>query len=399
MGTQYYVVDFQNVSDHTCQMRGYPGVSAYADGHQIGSSATWDGPIGVGTVTLQPGAAAQSVLGIQNADNYPAGVCGKVTATALKVYPPNQTVPVYVAYRFSACSVTGTHQLVVWPVEAVLGNPQPVHPTKQLIVPFGTANRMTAVVVTVPRTWQLAKTQPQSCCQTPPTRCIVEAGSDYAGNIGNCRLTVTYAPTPDSKISPNVPALSGLSGGQRWSTAQESNATTAGRPGEYRRFVNRSTAAQFEQWTVMTSPQVAFFHQITSQSGHALVAGIVGSAVLPPQTDSRRPVDVGYVRQVSRQADGYHLRLDRVVPNMDGTIINRNPATYDYRLNGLLSVPGLDRCDRWGDLSCSMAWLLGQFAKGPHPADGSFPVAGAYVLVDQEAGGYHVQFLGLHDQT
>lgn len=123
MGTQYYLIEFKNVSQHTCQMRGYPGVSATADGHQVGNSATWDGPVGVSTVTLQPEATAHSVLGIHNADNYPARVCGKVTATGLKVYPPNETSAVDVAYRFNACSASGTRQLLVWPVQPGSGNP------------------------------------------------------------------------------------------------------------------------------------------------------------------------------------------------------------------------------------------------------------------------------------
>lgn len=129
MGTQYYLIEFKNVAQHSCQIRGYPGVSAIAKGHQVGNSATWDGPIGVSTVTLLPGAIAHSVLGIRNADNYPAELCGKVTATALKVYPPNETTPVYVAYRFSACSATGAHQLVGWPIQAGSGKPDPGTPS------------------------------------------------------------------------------------------------------------------------------------------------------------------------------------------------------------------------------------------------------------------------------
>jgi hypothetical protein len=63
------------------------------------------------------------------------------------------------------------------------------------------------------------------------------------------------------------------------------------------------------------------------------------------------------------------------------------------RLDGLVAIPHLrDRCDQWGDLSCNMAYLLNQFAKGPHPADGSQAVDGAYVLLRIEAGGYQVQF-------
>lgn len=126
MGTQYYLIEFTNVSDHSCQMRGYPGVSAIADAHQVGNSAVRDGVIKVSTVTLQPGATAHSLLGIHNADAYPAQLCDKVTATSLKIYPPNETTPVYVAFQFSACSATGTHQLVVSPVEAGPGNPEQV---------------------------------------------------------------------------------------------------------------------------------------------------------------------------------------------------------------------------------------------------------------------------------
>jgi uncharacterized protein DUF4232 len=154
MGTQYYLIEFKNVSHHTCQMRGYPGVSAIANRYQVGNSATWDGPTGVSTVTLQPGATVHSVLGIHNADNYPAELCGKVTATALRVYPPNETTTVHFAYRFSACSATGTHQLLVWPVQAGSGNPAsstrsvvtgPVWPIEPRTIP-AVASRGTAVL-------------------------------------------------------------------------------------------------------------------------------------------------------------------------------------------------------------------------------------------------------------
>ena len=162
---------------------------------------------------------------------------------------------------------------------------------------------------------------------------VVEAGSDYANNAPNCRLTVTYSPMP-SHLSPNMPAPVGLPEQvcHSWSTAQEFNWTIAGRQGEYRRFVNMCSGVASEQWTIMTGPQIAFWHAITAQSDHALLAGIVSSVVLSPQTDRHRQYDVGYVRQIFKRTDGYHLRLDRVVQNLDGTVINVNPATYDYRL-------------------------------------------------------------------
>ena len=136
-GTLYYRIQFTNVSAHSCQLRGYPGVSAYGGGHQIGNSATWDGPIGVSTVTLAHGATAHSMLGIHNGDSYPAELCGKVTATSLRVYPPDETAALYLPFRFNACTATGSHQLVGWPVQAGSGNPAPAPSMKQLVVPFG----------------------------------------------------------------------------------------------------------------------------------------------------------------------------------------------------------------------------------------------------------------------
>ena len=180
---------------------------------------------------------------------------------------------------------------------------------------------------------------------------------------------------------------------RNWSTSQESNWTLEGRQGEYRRFVNHCTGAQFEQWTVMTSPQVAFWHQITAQSGHTLVSGIVNSAVLPPQTGAQRPYDVGYVRQVSQRSGGYYLRIDRVVPNLNGTVINFNPATYEYRLGGFVGAAALPKsCDWWTNRTCALAWLLRQFAKGPHPADGSFAVHGTYVEISRHHNGFDLMF-------
>ena len=141
----------------------------------------------------------------------------------------------------------------------------------------------------------------------------------------------------------------------------------------------------------MTGPQIAFWHPITAQCGHAVAAGIVNSAVLPPQTDAHRQLDVGYIRQVSKRVDGYYVRLDRVVPNLDGSVININPATYDYRLDGLVSMSGTARCDRWGNLDCNMSYLLSQFTKGVHPADGSLAVDGAFAYLTYDGARYRIQ--------
>ncbi len=43
---------------------------------------------------------------LSNVGDYPASGVRTVIATALKVYPPNETVATYVPYRFDACSLT-----------------------------------------------------------------------------------------------------------------------------------------------------------------------------------------------------------------------------------------------------------------------------------------------------
>ncbi len=99
------VIDFTNTSSVTCTLYGYPGVSLvtgppYA---QVGLAAKRVGTAPVKLVTLASGKSATAVLQIVDAMNFPAGKCGPVKATNLKVYPPNQTVPVYLASSSYGC--------------------------------------------------------------------------------------------------------------------------------------------------------------------------------------------------------------------------------------------------------------------------------------------------------
>ena len=41
---------------------------------------------------------------VVDAMNYPSSSCGLVTAHWLKIYPPNQTAPVYVSFSAQTCS-------------------------------------------------------------------------------------------------------------------------------------------------------------------------------------------------------------------------------------------------------------------------------------------------------
>ena len=105
-GGVYVVIDFTNTSASPCTLYGYPGVSLvtgppYA---QIGLAAKRSTSTPRTLVTLAPGATANALLQIVDALNYPSASCGPTKATALKIYPPNQTEPVYLPNTSSGCA-------------------------------------------------------------------------------------------------------------------------------------------------------------------------------------------------------------------------------------------------------------------------------------------------------
>jgi len=112
-GSSYYTLEFTNLSGHSCTLKGYPGVSALGlNGAALGSAASRE-PSSSAVVTLANGSAATAVLRIVVAQNYPVSKCHAVTAAALRVYPPGQTVAKVVPFPFSACSKAGPQFLTV----------------------------------------------------------------------------------------------------------------------------------------------------------------------------------------------------------------------------------------------------------------------------------------------
>ena len=71
-GSVSYPMEFTNVSGHTCHLFGFPGVSAEAAGHQLGSAARRDHSAPEQTVTLRAGATAHTVLRITDVSAFPA---------------------------------------------------------------------------------------------------------------------------------------------------------------------------------------------------------------------------------------------------------------------------------------------------------------------------------------
>jgi hypothetical protein len=105
-GSTYQVIDFTNISNGTCTLYGYPGVSL-AGGKpvtQIGLAAAESHATPRKLITLPPGAVANAVLQIAHAVNFPAAKCHPVTADYLQIYPPNQTTPAYLHYSSQTCA-------------------------------------------------------------------------------------------------------------------------------------------------------------------------------------------------------------------------------------------------------------------------------------------------------
>jgi Protein of unknown function (DUF4232) len=105
-GGVYVVIDFTNTGASTCTLFGYPGVSLVKGPPytQIGLAAKRSTTTPKAVVTLAPGATANALLQIVDALNYPSASCAPTKATALKIYPPNQTEPVYLPNTSSGCA-------------------------------------------------------------------------------------------------------------------------------------------------------------------------------------------------------------------------------------------------------------------------------------------------------
>jgi hypothetical protein len=122
-GGVYEVIDFTNTSNSPCSLYGYPGVSLVTGPPytQVGLAAKRSTTSAqVKLITLAPGATGNALLQIVDALNYPSATCGPTKTTALKVYPPNQTAPVYLPNTSTACSKP-VQTMNIGPVQAGSG--------------------------------------------------------------------------------------------------------------------------------------------------------------------------------------------------------------------------------------------------------------------------------------
>jgi hypothetical protein len=106
-GSVYRPLIFTNTGSHTCELRGFPGVSYVAgdDGHQVGPAAAMSGERG-GQVPIAAGGTAQAQLQLVNVQNYDVGACHPVAVRGLRVFPPGDTAALFVPMDGTGCSTT-----------------------------------------------------------------------------------------------------------------------------------------------------------------------------------------------------------------------------------------------------------------------------------------------------
>lgn len=105
-GSTFQTIVFTNTSGATCTLYGYPGVSLVSAPpyRQIGLAAQRASTTPVTQITLATGATASAVLRVVDALNFGAATCGPTKGAFLRIYPPNQTVPVYLADAAEVCA-------------------------------------------------------------------------------------------------------------------------------------------------------------------------------------------------------------------------------------------------------------------------------------------------------
>jgi Protein of unknown function (DUF4232) len=126
-GGAVYTLEFTNVSARSCDLYGYPDVSAYAGtppaGAEIGTAAAHDTSVRARPVVLAPGATAHSVLRVAGAGRLRQVACGVVMAPELRVTPPESRRPAFVPVRLPACSRKGHAFMSVQPIQGRAGVP------------------------------------------------------------------------------------------------------------------------------------------------------------------------------------------------------------------------------------------------------------------------------------
>jgi Protein of unknown function (DUF4232) len=103
-GTSYTVIVLTNTGTVSCTLFGYPGVSFVdSNGATVGLPASRD-PGHVRTITLPVGGAANALLRSPDPDAFAPSACKPATTRRMRVYPPGETVPLFIRSRGQVCT-------------------------------------------------------------------------------------------------------------------------------------------------------------------------------------------------------------------------------------------------------------------------------------------------------
>ncbi len=122
-GSTIIPLEFRNTSSSACTLFGYPGVSFVTGpgGSQIGNSASEDSATPRQSVTLAAGSTAHALLQVAVAQNYPPSRCHLAKTHWLRIFPPGETVPLYVKFNSDTCTAKSIRVLAVQTVQPGAG--------------------------------------------------------------------------------------------------------------------------------------------------------------------------------------------------------------------------------------------------------------------------------------
>jgi hypothetical protein len=103
-GSTYVPIVLTNTGGGKCHIAGYPGVSFVdSSGTQLGKAAKREpGPIK--TIKLASGESAYATLQLPNPGNFDPSLCNQTTANRLRVYPPDETTPLFIKDKAQICT-------------------------------------------------------------------------------------------------------------------------------------------------------------------------------------------------------------------------------------------------------------------------------------------------------
>jgi hypothetical protein len=113
-GSVYYRIDFTNLGPSSCNLFGFPTVSAVSlTGKQIGAPATHSPGKKVKAVKIAPGHTATAQLRIVDALNYSKNECKPTWAAGLRIGIPGGLGTKVAPLAFQTCALTSAQILSV----------------------------------------------------------------------------------------------------------------------------------------------------------------------------------------------------------------------------------------------------------------------------------------------